>query len=411
MKILLVSEDLPARMVGGLGKHVVTLGNALISAGHEVSLMGHDALDYKDCAEEIGFNGDFIAGFAKPMQGWKESQLGFYNPWKRPFFARRLATAILEHASHFDVVHYHGHLPMVGLYIPEDVNFVQSRHDQGSECITNVRFKNGDVCSERSPAACASCIHPNPGAIRTRLSALAVARYRKEVVEAFARHPVVFVSDFLRRNFVATMPNASMAKSHVIHNFVDESVLNYTKAISVPAPDPSTVRVHITGRIDEPKGIAALLDLLLPKLPRHWQVNVYGDGPLRQEVQRRHAGNAITFHGHRLYQETVTATCAASVVVVPSVWQEPCGTVILEALRLNKVCYALARGGTPELARYGAAGQLRLYDDLPSLVASLLAADDFADRCGGVSADVKAVFPDLVDVYASGIKTQLGTTV
>ena len=39
MRILMVSEDIPAPQVGGLGKHVVTLANALIDAGHQVHLM------------------------------------------------------------------------------------------------------------------------------------------------------------------------------------------------------------------------------------------------------------------------------------------------------------------------------------------------------------------------------------
>ena len=402
MKILLVCEDLPAKMVGGLGKHVVTLGNALIAAGHVVTLMGHNGIRYEECAEEVGFKGKFIDGFDNPIRGWKERQLGFFNPLRRPLFARRLAAAILANSRGFDVVHYHGHLPMVGRYIPENINFVQTRHDQGGDCITNVRFKDGGVCSDREPSACAKCIHPNPGPLRTKLSAIAVERYRYEVMDAFARHPVVFVSDFLRQNFKATMSDAQLSRSHVIHNFVDEEVLYQGKDDSLPSASLNNIRIHITGRIDEPKGIAALLDLLAPQMPTTWHVDVFGDGPLRQAVETRHKSQAITFHGHRLYRETINATRAATVVVVPSVWEESCGTVILEALRLGKVCYALARGGTPELGRYGAPGQLRLYDDLPSLVAALLAADDFADHLGGSSADVKAVVPQLLNVYAAG---------
>ena len=40
LKVLLVSEDIPAPTVGGLGKHVVSLAHALMDAGHEVTLMG-----------------------------------------------------------------------------------------------------------------------------------------------------------------------------------------------------------------------------------------------------------------------------------------------------------------------------------------------------------------------------------
>lgn len=408
MKILLVSEDLPAKMVGGLGKHVVTLGNALIEAGHEVCLMGHSGIDYAECESEIGFKGKFIAGFPQLIQGWKETQLGFFNPWKRPHFASVLARGILEYAAEFDVVHYHGHLPMVARHIPKEINFVQTRHDQGSDCITHVRFKNGKVCTERSAAACASCIHNAPGPLRTRLSAMAVERYREQVVQAFKSHPVVFVSDFLRRNFALTIPSADLTNSRVIHNFVDEARLHAvcSKAdCHTGSTDTSSIRVHITGRVDEAKGIAALLDLLMPALPARWQVDVYGDGPLLRAAQTRHNGKAVAFHGHRPYNETVAATANASVVIVPSVWEEPCGTVILEALRLGKICYALGRGGTPELARYGAVGQLRLFPDLASLVEELIQSTHFAVSAGGESADVQAAVEQLTVLYADKIKS------
>ena len=91
MKILLICEDIPARQLGGLGKQVVALGNALLAAGHEVSLMGRTEPGYAECAAEIGFNGPFIAGFENPFKGWKEGPMGLFNPWKRPHFAKRRA--------------------------------------------------------------------------------------------------------------------------------------------------------------------------------------------------------------------------------------------------------------------------------------------------------------------------------
>lgn len=403
MKILLVSEDIPSQILGGLGKHVVALGNALIAAGHEVALMGRDFPSYAECAVETGFHGHFIPGFGNPLKGWKETQLGFFNPWKRPYFARRLAKAILAHADQFDVIHYHGHQPMVGRFIPSSVHFVQTRHDQGGDCITNVRFRQGDVCRERDPAACARCIHPNPGALRTALSAMAVQRYRAGTAAAYAMHPVIFVSDFLRCNYRKTLPTARLDRSMVIHNFVDEAALA-AEGYQTSAPvRQAETRIHVAGRLDEPKGIAAFLDLLAPRLPAGWRVNVYGDGPLRGQIEARHArpDGAIHLHGHRLYRDIVLATRSATAVVVPSVCEESCGTVILEALRLGKPCYALARGGTPELIRYGRPGQLRLFADLPALVEGLVGTrEDFSDESGGVSADVQHCMLALLQVYA-----------
>jgi glycogen synthase len=399
MKILLVSEDMPSKKLGGLGKHVVALGNALIAAGHEVALMGRDTPSYTECADEIEFQGRFIAGFGNPLKGWKESQLGFFNPWKRPYFARRMAKAIQSYANEFDVVHYHGHQPMVGRYIPSSLNFIQTRHDQGGDCITNVRFRHGDVCRDRSPAACAKCIHPKPGAIRTALSTMAVQRYRTETERAYALHPVVFVSEFLRENFQRTMPGARLATSTVIHNFFDEQAISEIRTRGTYTPSLHLTKVHVAGRLDAAKGIAELLDLLVPRLPPNWVVSVCGDGPLRRQIEQKHSGPGVRFHGHASHETTLLSASTANVCVVPSLCEEAFGLVTLEALRLGKSCFALSRGGTPELMRYGANGQLRLFDTLPQLVDALLAENTFKSYVGGDTADVAIHISDLMAIY------------
>jgi glycogen synthase len=73
--------------------------------------------------------------------GWKEIALGIFNPLKRTYTARRFAHAIKRRAANYDVIHYHGHYPNLAAFIPSNVNFIQTRHDQGSECLTHIRFK------------------------------------------------------------------------------------------------------------------------------------------------------------------------------------------------------------------------------------------------------------------------------
>lgn len=406
LRVLLVCEDIPGASLGGLARHVVALGNALIDAGHAVTLMGRQAPQFDGRAEPTGFRGPFIAGFPDPFQGWKEHAVGAFNPWKRPHFARRLAQAIVERAADFDVVHYHGHLPMVGRYVPGHIRFLQTRHDQGSDCITQTRLRGDQVCREINPRACAGCIHPAPGLLRTALSAAAVRRYRRETAEAFVTHPVVFVSRFLLDNYRRAVPDAPGIQAHVVHNFVDEAGLRAIAAgvnAGADVESPARFTVHLAGRIEPAKGIAALCELLAPRMPAHWRVQLFGDGPERAHL----AGlglPGITLHGHQPLATVVAAAAAGQVTVVPSVWEEPCGTVILEALRLGKPCYALRRGGTPELARYGAPGQLRLFDSLPALVDALLASGEQPNPpAGGEPADVGARLPELLALYRQAV--------
>jgi glycosyltransferase involved in cell wall biosynthesis len=369
VRILMVSEDLPGTQIGGLGKHVVTLANALIALGHEVAIMGRSERAHAGSAADIGFDGEVIAGFDFSRPGWKESQLGFFNPLKRPWFARRIARAIARHAPGYDVVHYHGHLPMVGRYVAPMVNFVQTRHDQGSECVTHLRFKSEQVCTATAPEACAGCIHPSPGALRRQVSGAAVRRYRNETADAFARHKTIFVSDFLRRAFLRAVPGADLSRATVIHNFIGYP---YLRERAVPPAQVRTGEVLLVGRIDAGKGFGEFLAQLDGAVPAGARVSIIGDGPLRANLEARYGGAQVRFLGWRDYDEVIRRQAASHLCVVPSVWEEPCGTTVLEALALGKQCLALARGGTPELAAYQYYdGQLQLADGMPGLVARL----------------------------------------
>jgi glycosyltransferase involved in cell wall biosynthesis len=398
----MVSEDLPGVQIGGLGKHVVTLANALIELGHEVAIMGRSEHAHAGSGAEIGFHGRFIPGFDFSRPGWKESQLGFFNAAKRPWFARKIARAIGRHAAGYDVVHYHGHLPMTGSYVDPGLNFVQTRHDQGSECVIHLRFRNDQVCSALAPQACAGCIHPAPGLLRRTLSGAAVARYRRETAHAFAAHKTIFVSEFLRRGFLRAVPDADLSRCKVIHNFIEYP---YLAERAVGAAEVGANQVLLVGRIDAGKGFREFLAAAKGKLPGAATLTIIGDGPLRAALQAEHGGDTVRFLGWKPYDEVIRMAARSHLCVVPSVWEEPCGTTILEALALGKQCIALARGGTPELAAYQYyEGQLQLARSMPELVAILVRQLATAPRTvalpASVDMDVFRAIPKILDFYA-----------
>jgi glycogen(starch) synthase len=401
LKILMVSEDLPGAQIGGLGKHVVTLSNALLELGHQVDIMGRGDGFHTDSAREIGFRGRLLPGFSFTRPGWKESQLGFFNPVKRPWFARRIARALLREAGRYDVVHYHGHLPMAGRYVPDAVNFVQTRHDQGSECVTHLRFRQEHVCETRDVRDCAACIHPTPNSLRRTVSGMAVRRYRSESAESFARHKTVFVSDFLRRAFLRSVPDADLSRARVIHNFIRYPLLREHAAA---LDEVRAGEIMLVGRIDSGKGFGEFLAQVQGWLPAHARVTIVGDGPLRARLEARYAGAQVRFLGWQPYEEVIRMSARSHVLVVPSVCEEACSTTVLEALALGKPCLALARGGTPELAAYQYYdGQLQLAETMPRLVerlVGLLGRDPVAVPLPPTyPMDVFRAIPKLLDFY------------
>lgn len=402
MKILMVSEDLPGTQIGGLGKHVVTLSNALLEQGHTVDIMGRSDRFHAESSQDIGFKGRLLPGFDFSRPGWKESQLGFFNPVKRPWFARRVARALLRVAGEYDVVHYHGHLPMAGRYVPAGVNFVQTRHDQGSECVTHLRFKQEHVCETRDVRDCAACIHPAPNGLRRNLSGFAVRRYRSETAESFARHKTVFVSEFLRRAFLRSVPDADLSRARVIHNFIRYAQL---REQGMAADGVRAGEVMLVGRIDSGKGFGEFLAQVQGWLPAGARVTVIGDGPLRPALEAKYAGPQVRFLGWQPYGEVIRLSAHSHVLVVPSVCEEACSTTVLEALALGKPCLALARGGTPELAAYQYYdGQLQLAETMPRLVERLVELLGRAPVTVPLPAsfpmDVASAIPRILDLYA-----------
>lgn len=370
MRILLVSEDIPHPKLGGLGKHAVTLGNALIAAGHQVDLFGNNLWPYAQQAGDVAFQGRFFPALNVKHAHWKEKQLGFFNYYRRVFLARRFARAILKVADRYDVIHYHGHLPILASYIPAHVNFVQTRHDQGSDCLTHTRFRNGDVCRETDPRVCAGCATANPNPVQRALSAASVRRWRTAVRQAFERHKVVFVSRFLRKNADRTLADFSGDKVHVVHHFVDAATLE--KALADRSPMGSVPDIFIAARIDHTKGVGAFLEAFskTDKTGRH--ITVAGDGPDLPVLRQQFSNHPVVFLGWTPYLDVIRLTERARLVIVPSLWEEAFGGTTLEALSLGRQVLALNRGATPELKAYELyPGQLRVFEDMESLVAAL----------------------------------------
>lgn len=372
MRILLVSEDIPYPAMGGLAKHVLNLARALVRAGHTVDILGGDQHPIEVAGDEGKFGGRFFGELNGHDTGWKEKSLGMFLPPRRIWVARRFARIILRHAPRYDVVHYHGHVPNVARYIPQTVNFVQTRHDQGSECLTNTRFRNGEICTSVEASNCANCRTSHPNAVQRAVSALAVKLYRTEVAEGFLRHKTIFVSDSLQRNFSRVMGPKRWGT--VVHNFADGPSIERARNAAASAEHAADeIRVFIAAKIYAAKGVEPFLRALKPQLPSNMRVIVAGDGPEAKRLDQEFGGHQISFLGWCSPERTLEMAASADLIVVPSICEESCSTTVLEGLLLAKPTFALALGGTPELAEYAAyPGQLRLHQDMQSLVQDLV---------------------------------------
>jgi glycosyltransferase involved in cell wall biosynthesis len=373
MRILLVSEDIPYPNMGGLARHVISLARALARAGHEVDILGGNQHPLSVAGEDGRFDGRFFGELNGHLAGWKELRLGMFIPPRRTWLARRFARIIMRRAGNYDAIHYHGHVPNVARFMSASVNFVQTRHDQGSECMMHTRFRNGAICESIDPADCASCRSRTPNAVQRAVSTMAVVRFRREVAEGFNRHKTIFVSDFLHRNLARSLgPGAWGA---VVHNFVDTALIEQVRKSVDGQPPRHFIEIFIAGKLYAAKGVSAFLAEFAARQPDNMRLTIAGDGPEEQRLRRQYDSDRIRFLGWCAHEKTLEQAARSHAIVVPSLLEESFGFSTLEGLLLGKPVFALERGGTLELADYAAPGQLRLFGDLRHLVAAVVAVD------------------------------------
>ena len=402
----MVSEDIPQPHLGGLGKHAIALAHELQSRGHTVDILGNSDFDIEDHPEQSG-PGRFFGRITGHQRGWKQEAIGAFHSLANFANGQTLAKEIVKNAAGYDIVHYHGHLPWVANKIPSAIPFIQTRHDQGGDCMLKTRFlKSGELCSKTDPEACAFCATSNPNALQSNLSAAAVRVMRQQTTKAFDRHPTIFVSDFLQGNFSRVSGVGFQGK--VVHHGIDtNALLRAVSEAKLIESEKRSVEIFTAGAITAYKGFGVLLNAIKSQgLPVDFRLTIAGDGPELARLRAEYSSPQIQFLGWCDYSKVLSYTLWADAVVVPSVWEEAFGSTTLEALALGRVVYALRRGATPELAQYAGHGgaRLRLYDSITDLTAELLdhrgGAQDPVESLSEFQGSVEAMAKSVLDLYS-----------
>lgn len=177
------------------------------------------------------------------------------------------------------------------------------------------------------------------------------------------------------------------------HIAVSQAVADTVAAACTVVPNPyaDDVFVRIEGRARErelvfvgrlvsDKGVDLLISALdlLARRGRHVRLTVVGDGPEREALHRQarasNLADRIEFVGHRTGSDLAATLNAHRVLVVPSVWEEPFGVVVLEALACGCVPLVAHSGGLPEAV--GACGVVLARTARESLAAALATGID-----------------------------------
>jgi glycosyltransferase involved in cell wall biosynthesis len=291
--------------------------------------------------------------------------------------SRRAGHSVAQRIATFrpDVVHLHNTFPMVTASAIRAANtagvpVVATLHNFRLVCPSGTLYRDGRVCDDCVgqlpwPSVRHGCYRGSrPATVPLTVAMLANRRRWWHGVETF-----FCISAAQRRTLIAAgMPAERLV---VKHNFVRE---------------PSTRRAGAgkyllyLGRLNEEKGLPLLMsawDRLPLATRRATPLRIAGTGDLADRVSVwAHGRDDVEYLGLRDRAECERLLADARAVLVPSVWPEAFGLVVVEAMAAGVPAVCAAHGALVELVSDGVSGILHEVGDVASLSACIDAVID-----------------------------------
>ncbi|HXH77602.1 glycosyltransferase [Nocardioides sp.] len=158
---------------------------------------------------------------------------------------------------------------------------------------------------------------------------------------------IVVTSDFARREF-QSIASAAGTPVHQVALGVD---LDTFRPLAAERPEDGTLRLVHFGRLSREKSpeLAVATALSLHRRGVSVQLDVYGDGPQREDLERLAASGPVVFHGHVSDRSTLATAVARADVALSPCPGETFGLAVLEALASGTPVVTANTGGAREL--------------------------------------------------------------
>jgi len=199
-------------------------------------------------------------------------------------------------------------------------------------------------------------------------------RERENILEKCAA--IFCVSEFIKKKFLEGI-NDNIQKVHVLYNGVDRKLKKFPK---------KKKEVLFVGRLVLEKGVDLYVDAIknIANMFPDWQFDLIGSYRLGDDKNEESfvgdiikkfnkISNQTRFHGFKNQEFVQEKMKNASIIVIPSIWEEPYGLVAAEAMSNGIAIIASNVGGIPEIVKENGIlvkniTRLKLQDELVKLM-------------------------------------------
>jgi glycosyltransferase involved in cell wall biosynthesis len=367
MRVLQINKFL----YGGAGAETVMFRTAdlLRANGDEVSFFAMRDPRNVPCEESEYFPaGRYYGAEHGLLQRARSAASSIYSVEARRAL-RRLLRDRRPDVAHLHNVYHQLTLSVVDELAAQDIPTVMTLHDYKPVCPSYVLYTEG--------APCHRCVTSHPGhAIAHRCikgSRAASAVGAAEALLARARGSYgridAFISPSRHLAEVMVAGGHPAERIHVIPNFVADEQFRRPDAQSA-RPRAGAPMALFVGRLEEVKGVRVLLAAARRVAPGI-EVVIVGRGPLEAEVREAESNGVVRYVGRRDWREIAQLMDRAHALVVPSLWEENCPMVVLEAGARGCPVLASDRGGLADLVSHDHDGLLFSAGDEGALADSL----------------------------------------
>lgn len=379
MRILMLTQFVYPPTIGGEERHVADLSQDLVARGHEVSIA---TFWQKGLPEFEIYRGVRIHRMRGTMQRisplFSDSDRTYAPPFPDPGVMRALRCIIQEERP--EIVHAHNWL--VHSFTPlkawSKAKFIMTLHDYGLVCVQKRLMRQGVNCSGPGIAKCLVCGTQFYGIGKgpvTTLANLPSAERERRAVDMFLP-----VSQAVAEGNRLDEHNVPYK---VIPNFIPDQVdAIYDDDDPFLSKLPKGEYLLFVGDVKADKGVEVLLQAYAQINTRIPLVLI---GRLCIEDLPQRLPPNVFLMGTCSHNAVMGAWQRSRLGLAPSTWEEPCPTVVMEAMVMGKPVIAARSGGLTDIVVDGETGLLVTPGDPQALrmaIQSLLDNPSLRERMG-----------------------------